>query len=217
MLSFVKWQYVFECWRFYNCEQFSFKAHILITTDWKFLIFAIYVGKTSFRCSVSIILNNFIVVWLYLSWKYVICIKFWTVAVVRYYGNWQWYCFCIVCHKPIKYGHLVGNNLYFTIILIFISIGVKSKSYKHSLITYWTVLVSIGKTLCLSRRTPYFRKCIWTIIIHRKNITIRQSTFVPRDRPIYSCIGSNFVLLFSYSTVGYVCTYDSSLVSDFNL
>ena len=50
--------------------------------------------------------------WLYLSWKNAICINFWTGAVVRYYGNWKW-CFYIFCRKPIQFGHLVGNNIYF--------------------------------------------------------------------------------------------------------
>ena len=144
MLSFVRWYYTFECWRFCHCEQFSFKAHISISTCLIFLIFAIYVGNTSFKSSVIFILHNFIIVWLYLSWKNVICAQFWTGAVVRYYGNWKWCCFYIVCYKPIKVGHLVGNKLYYTIILTFIPIGGKSKSYKHSLIIYWTALVYIS-------------------------------------------------------------------------
>ena len=36
----------------------------------------------------------------------------------------------------IKVGHLVGNKLYFTIILTFIPIKGKSKRYKHSLVIY---------------------------------------------------------------------------------
>jgi len=78
-----------------------------------------------------------------LSWKNAICTKFWTGAVVRYYGNWKWRCSYIICHKPIKFGHFVGNKLYFTIILTFIPNEDKSKSYKHSLIIYWTALVHI--------------------------------------------------------------------------
>jgi len=139
MRSFVKWQTAFERWHFLHCELFSFKAHMSITTCLNFLIFAIYVGNTSFKCSVSFILNIFIIVWLYLSWQNAISTKFWTGAVVRYY--WKWCCSYIVCHKPIKFGHLVGNKLYCTIILTFIPIEGKSKSYKHSLIIYWTALV----------------------------------------------------------------------------
>jgi len=55
MRSFVKWQIAFERWRFFHCEQFFFKAHISITTCLNFLIFAIYVGNSSFKCSVSFI------------------------------------------------------------------------------------------------------------------------------------------------------------------
>ena len=73
--------------------------------------------------------------------KNAICTQFWTEAVVRYYGNWKWCCSYLVCHTPIKFGHLVGNKLYFTIILTFIPIEGKSKRYKHSLIIYWTALV----------------------------------------------------------------------------
>jgi len=62
-------------------------------------------------------------------------------AVVRYYGNWKWCCSYIVGHKPKIFWHLVGNKLYFTIKLTFIPIEGKSKSYKHSLIIYWTALV----------------------------------------------------------------------------
>jgi len=141
MRSFVKWQTEFKRWRFFYCEQFSFKAYISITTCLNFLIFAIYVRNTSCKCSVSFILNIFIIVWLYLSWQNAICTKFWTGAVMRYYGNWKWCCSYIVCHKPTKFGHLVGNQLYFTITLTFIPIEGKSKSYKHSLIIYWTALV----------------------------------------------------------------------------
>jgi len=89
----------------------------------------------------------FIIEWLYLSWQNAICTKFWMGAVVRYYGNWKWYCFYIVSHKPVTFGHLVGNKLYFTKILNFIPIEGKSKGYKHSLIylfielIYWTALV----------------------------------------------------------------------------
>jgi len=125
---------------FLHCEQFSFKAHISITTCLNVLIFAIYVRNTSFKCSVIFILNIFVIVLLYLSWKNAICTKFWTGAVVRYYGNWKW-CFYIVCHKPIKFEHLVGNILYLTIIMTFIPFEGKSKSYKHSIIIYWTALV----------------------------------------------------------------------------
>ena len=146
MRSFVKWQIAFERWRFFHCVQFfflfrkmsSFKTHISITTCLNFLIFAIYVGNTSFKCSVCFILNIFIIMWLYLSRQNAIRTKFWTGAVVRYYGNWKWCCSYIVCHKPVK---LVGNKLYFTIKLTFIPIEGKSKSYKHSLIIYWTALV----------------------------------------------------------------------------
>ena len=42
----------------------------------------------------------------------------------------------MVCHNPIKFVHLVGNELYFTIIMTFIPIEGKLKSYKHSLIIY---------------------------------------------------------------------------------
>ena len=35
----------------------------------------------------------------------------------------------LYCHKPIKFGHLVGNKFYFTIILTFIPVEGKSKSY----------------------------------------------------------------------------------------
>ena len=104
------------------------------------LIFAIYVGNTSSKCSVSFILNIFYNrVTLFVMTK---CHfhKILNGAVVRYYGNWKW-CSYIACHKPIKCGHLVGNTLYFTIILTYISIEGKSKSYKHSLIIYWTALV----------------------------------------------------------------------------
>jgi len=97
--------------------------------------------EASFKCSVRFIMNIFIIVWLYLSWKNAICTTFWTGAVVRYYGNWKWCCSYIVFHKPIIFGHLVGNKLYFTIILTLIPIEGKSKSYKHSLIIYWTALV----------------------------------------------------------------------------
>ena len=90
---------------FLHCEQFSFKARISITTCLNILIFAIYVGKASFKCSVSFILSTFIIVWLDLSWKNAICTKFWTGAVVRYYGNWKWCCSYFVCHKPITFGH----------------------------------------------------------------------------------------------------------------
>jgi len=92
----------------------------------------------------TFILSIFIIVWLYLSCKNAICTKFWTGAVVRYYGNWKWRCSCIVCHKPIKFGHEIGNKLYLTIILTFIPNEGKSKSYKHSLIIYWTALVYVG-------------------------------------------------------------------------
>ena len=135
MLTFLHW------------EQSSFKAHISITTRLNVLIFAVYVENASFKCSVRFILNIFIIVWLYLSWKNATCTTFWTGAVVRlYYGNWKWCCSYIVCHKPIKFGHLVGNKLYFTLIMTFIPIEGKSKSYKHSLIIYWTALVH-SKTL----------------------------------------------------------------------
>ena len=128
-------------WTFLHRKQFSFKAHISITTCLNVVIFAIYVGNASFKCSVRFILNIFIIVWLYLSWKNTICTKFWTGAVVRYYGNWKWCCSYIVCHKPITRGHLVGNKLYFTIIMTFIPIEGKLRSYKHILIIYWTALV----------------------------------------------------------------------------
>ena len=111
---------------FLHREQFPFKAHISITTCSNVLIFAIYVENASFKCSVRFVLNIFIIVWLYLSWKNAICTKFWTGAVVRYYGYWKWCCSYIFCHKPIKFGHLVGNKLYFTIIMRFILIESKS-------------------------------------------------------------------------------------------
>jgi len=126
---------------FLHREQFSFKAHISITTCLNVLIFAIYVENASFKYSVRFILNIFIIVSFYLSWKNAICTNFWTGAVVRYYGNWKWCCSYSVCHKSIKFGHLVGNKLYFTIVMTFIPIEGKSKSYKHSLIIYWTALV----------------------------------------------------------------------------
>jgi len=50
---------------------------------------------------------------------------------VRNYGFWKWCCSYIVCHKPIIFGHLVGDKLYFTIIMTLIPIKGKSKSYKH--------------------------------------------------------------------------------------
>jgi len=116
MWSFVKWQNAFQCWRFFIVSS-SVKAHISITTCLNALIFAIYVENASFKCSVKFILNILIIVWLYFSWKNAICTKFWTGAVVRYYGNWKWCCSYIDCHKPINVGHLVGNKLYFTIIM----------------------------------------------------------------------------------------------------
>ena len=59
MRSFVKWKIAFKCWRFFHCEQFSFKAHISITTCLNFLIFAIYVGNTFFKYYISFILIFF--------------------------------------------------------------------------------------------------------------------------------------------------------------
>jgi len=126
---------------FLHCEQFSFKAYISITTCLNVLIFSIYVGNASFKCSVRFILNIFIIVWLFLSWNNAICTTFWTGAVVRYYGNWKWCCSYSVCHKPLKFKHLVKNKLYLTIIMNVIPFEGKSKSYKHSLIIYWTALV----------------------------------------------------------------------------
>jgi len=79
--------------------------------------------------------------------KNAICTKFRTGAVVRYYGDWKWCCSYTVCHKPIKFGYLVGNKLYLTIIMTFIPIEGKSKSYKHRLIIYWTALVNIFMSL----------------------------------------------------------------------
>jgi len=102
---------------FLHCEQFSFKAYIWITTCLNVLLFAIYVGNAFFKCSVRFILNIFIIVWLYLSWKNAICTTFWTGAVVRYYGNWKWCCSYSVCHKPLKFGHLVGNKKFLTKIM----------------------------------------------------------------------------------------------------
>jgi len=131
----------FEHWRFFHCEQFSFKAHFVLCLF--VLIFAIFVGTTSFKCSVSFILNIFIIVWLHLLCQNVICNTFWTVALVRYYGNLKWCRSYIVGHKPIKRKHLMGNKLYFTTILTDIQIEGKWKSYKHSLIIYWTALVYV--------------------------------------------------------------------------
>jgi len=126
---------------FLRCEQFSFKAHISITICWNVLIFDIYDRNALFKCSVRFFSEYCIIVWIYLSWKNANCTKFWTGAVMRYYGNWKWCCSYIVCHKPIKFRHLVGNKLYFTIKMTFIPIEGKSKSYKHSLIIYWTALI----------------------------------------------------------------------------
>ena len=110
-------------------------------------------------CSVSFILHNFIIRWLYLSWKNPICTKLWTGAVVRYYGDWKWCCSYIFCYKPIQFGHVVGNKLYFTKILTFIPIKGKSKSYKHSLIIYWTALVYSTITCSKLRCSDEFRRC----------------------------------------------------------
>ena len=140
MWSFVKWQNALQCCFFILSSSLS-KLIFKITTCLNVLKFAIYLGNASFKCSVRIILNIFIIVWLYLSRKNAICTQFWTGTVVRYYGNWKWCCPYIVCHKPIKFGHFVGNKFYFTIIITFIPIDDKSKSYKHSLIVYWTALV----------------------------------------------------------------------------
>ena len=132
-----------QCWRFFIVSTF-FQSWYFNNHMFKCLnIFAIYVGNASFKCSVRFILNIFIIVWLYLSWKNATCTKFWTGAEVRYYGNWKWCWSYIVCHKPMQFWHLVGNKLYFTIIMTFISIEGKSKSYKHSLIIYWTALVYV--------------------------------------------------------------------------
>ena len=85
-------------------------------------------------------------------------------VVVRYYGNWKWCCFYIVCHKPIKFGHLVGNKLCFTIIMTFIPIEGKSNSYKHSLIIYWTALV------CLSFYQLYKSRTNWITHNHVRRL-----------------------------------------------
>jgi len=147
---------------FFHCEQFFFKAHISKTTCLNVLIFAIYVGNASFKCFVRFFLNIFKIVRLYLSWKNASCTKFWTGAVARYYSNWKRCCSYIVCHNPIKFGHLVGNKLYFTIIMTLISIEGKSKSYKQSLIIYWTALV------CFKFHIYVNLFCVYMILLNIK-------------------------------------------------
>jgi len=100
-----------------------------------------------------------------------ICTKFWAGAVLRYYGNWKLCYSYIVCHKPIKFWHLGENKLCFTIIMTFILIEGKSISYKHSLIFYWTALVS----LCTCRF--YIETCTY---LQLTSITVIKSRFMKR-------------------------------------
>jgi len=130
----------------------------------------------------------FIIVWLYLSWQNAICTKFWTGAVVRYYGYWKWYCSYIVCHKPIKCGHLVGNKLYFTKVLTFIPIDGKSKSYRHSLIIYWTALVyHIWKLCALKFQTRFLKIAFWKPIVWPRDLLMQPTrtvwTLLVEDHP----------------------------------
>jgi len=108
--------------------------------------FTVVVGNTSCKCSVSFILNNCITVWLYLSWTG------WQCVTMVIENNVVSILFVISLYNL---DILVGNKLYFTNILTFIPVGGKSKSFKHSLIIYWTALVHTNKT----RRTEEFCRC----------------------------------------------------------
>jgi len=115
-----------------------------------------------------------------LSWKKCHLHIFWTGAVVCYYGNWKWCCSYIVYHKPLKFGHYVGNTLYFTILLTFIPIECKSKSYKHSLIIYWTALVHTGANVtidCHWWMSFMFQKTLIIIHAYGRNCYWRNYSF----------------------------------------
>ena len=115
------------------------------------------------------------------------CTKFWTGAVVRYYGNFKRCCSYIVCHKPIKFENLVGNKLYFTIIMTFIPIEGKSKSYKHSLIIYWTaLLIMIPFINSFDLNIPVFRVSNCMMYIWQLRVTLDSCG--SRDKCWYSVI-----------------------------